>query len=67
VTQEQRHTTEAAAFSAREAELVKKETESASREAALDVRAQALANREEATHWEAAAATTTKDRAAVVE
>ena len=46
---------------------MKKEMESASRKAALDVRAQALANREEATHREAAAATTTKDPAAVVE
>ena len=66
-TQEQCHTAEAAAFASREAELVKKEMEAASHEAALDVRAQALANREEATHREAAAAITAKDRAAVVE
>ena len=53
---------EVASFTTREAELMKKETEVASRDTALDARAQASADREESAHREAVATTAAKDR-----
>jgi len=66
-TQERRHGAEATALAAREAELLRMEAETTSREAALDARAQDLAGREEAARREMTAAAVANDRAAVVQ
>jgi len=66
-TEEQRHTAEVAPFTIREAALMEKDSEDASRVAALDAHAHDLADWEEAAHREAAVAAAAKDRAAVIE
>jgi hypothetical protein len=66
-TEERCYVAEAAAHATREAELGRREVEAASRVVALDTRAQALTDREETAHREAAAAAAAKDRAAEVE